>query len=173
MEKKILNLSALLLLTIFFVETTSAQEENWRDPETWILGYFKQDALLQEPHDSWFNDEFDAYEFESDAFMLFSEIPKDDIRITIVLGTWCPDSRREVPRFLKILQSSNFPMDQVTFIGVDSYKVAPVENYDNLNIERVPTFIFYRNKVEVGRIIEYPKSSLERDMVQMLSKMVI
>ena len=88
----------------------------------------------------------------------------------MVLGTWCSDSRREVPRFMKIIESLDYKIDRIRFIGVNSYKEAPVHNFDSLNIERVPTFIFYNNKIELGRIIEYPESSLERDMLGILSK---
>ena len=80
------------------------------------------------------------------------------------MGTWCPDSRREVPRFMRIVEEIGFPADRIVFVGVDNTKLAPVGGYDTLNIERVPTFIFLRNKVEAGRIIETPVTSLEQDM---------
>jgi len=35
---------------------------------------------------------------------------------------------------------------------------------DNLDIKRVPTFIIYENGEEIGRIIETPKKSLEKDL---------
>ena len=85
------------------------------------------------------------------------------------MGTWCPDSRREVPRFMKILDLWKFPGEKVTFIGVDNAKLAPVGGYDKLEIERVPTFIIFRNKVETGRIIENPVTSLEQDMLNILT----
>jgi len=169
MRHRLLALATLILFTIPFTGITSGQQVNYSDPGTWLLGYFDQDALLLEPHDKWYNNEFDKYEFDPDALMELAEMPKENLKIVIVLGTWCPDSRREVPRFLKVLQSCGFPMENVDLIGVDSYKIAPIENYDKLDIERVPTFIIYKNKVEAGRIIEYPKSSLERDMVEILA----
>jgi hypothetical protein len=86
------------------------------------------------------------------------------------MGTWCSDSRREVPRFMKIIESLGYDKKRLRFIGVDSYKEAPVHNFDSLNIERVPTFIFYNDKIELGRIIEYPLTSLERDMLVILNK---
>jgi hypothetical protein len=46
-----------------------------------------------------------------------------------------------------------------------------VGGYDTLNIERVPTFIFLKNKVEAGRIIETPVTSLEQDMLNILTGM--
>jgi hypothetical protein len=44
-----------------------------------------------------------------------------------------------------------------------------VGDFASLNIVRVPTFIFYKNNSEAGRIIEVPKTSLEQDMVNILS----
>ena len=169
MKHRLLALTALFFFGIPFAGVTHSQQVNYSDPETWLLGYFDQDALLREPHDKWYNDEFDKYEFDQDAFMELAELATEDLTIVIVLGTWCPDSRREVPRFLKVLQSCGFPMENVSFIGVDSRKIAPIDDYDKLDIERVPTFIVCINKVEAGRIIEYPKSSLERDMVEILA----
>ncbi len=58
----------------------------------------------------------------------------------------------------------------MTFIGVDNAKLSPVGEYAGLGIERVPTFIFYKNNIEAGRIIENPVTSLEQDMVNILTK---
>ena len=102
--------------------------------------------------------------------MELSETDMTDVEVLVVLGTWCPDSRREVPRFMKIMELSGFDQELISLMGTDSYKVAPVDNYDDLNIDRVPTFIFYYKKNEIGRIIEYPLTSLERDMVNIFKK---
>ena len=88
------------------------------------------------------------------------DINKDNLKIKIVIGTWCPDSRREVPKFMMILDIWKFPVSKVTFIGVDNAKLSPVGEYESLNILRVPTFIIYKNNIEAGRIIENPVTSL-------------
>src|SRR5450759_2157508 len=88
-----------------------------------------------------------------------------------VMGTWCPDSRREVPRFMRVLNAWQFPEATVTFIGVDDAKLSPVGEYMKLDILRVPTFIIYKNNIEAGRIIENPATSLEQDMVNILTGM--
>jgi thiol-disulfide isomerase/thioredoxin len=93
----------------------------------------------------------------------------DDLTITIVLGTWCSDSRREVPRFMKIIDLWGFPREKIRFIGVDINKIAPLEEYSGLDIERVPTFIFFEKKIEKGRIIEVPVTSLEQDTENILA----
>jgi hypothetical protein len=41
----------------------------------------------------------------------------------------------------------------------------------SLDIKRVPTFIIYKNNIETGRIIENPTTSLEQDMVNILTGM--
>ncbi len=107
---------------------------------------------------------------DQEAIGKIMEVNKEDLSIQIVLGTWCPDSRREVPRFMKIIDLIDFPSAKITFIGVDNSKQAPVGEYDKLEIERVPTFIFLRNKVEAGRIIENPVTSLEQDMLDILTR---
>ena len=86
------------------------------------------------------------------------------------MGTWCPDSRREVPKFMRVLAAVNFPLTAVEIIGVDNSKNAPVADYSLLDIQRVPTFIINKNNIEAGRIIENPVTSLEQDMVNILSR---
>lgn len=174
---KLSKYNGLMLLCIFMILNSAAicaQETgkvNYFDPQTWLLGEFNYSSLLNEPHDLWFDKEFDNYTIDDEAFIKLGNIDLDSIDITIVMGTWCPDSRREVPRFMKIIESLTYNKDRIKFIGVDTYKEAPIHNYDSLNIERVPTFIFYyNNKIELGRIIEYPAASLERDMIGILSK---
>jgi len=152
-------------------EETKPATVNFSEQSTWLLGYFQRGQMSREPHSAWFLKGYDAYQPSQDAVNKLTTLGKDDITITIVLGTWCPDSRREVPRFIRILDLWNFPADKLTFIGVDNFKVGPVGEYEGLRIERVPTFIIYRNNIEAGRIIENPVTSLEQDMVNILTGM--
>jgi len=143
---------------------------NFSDQSTWLLGYFAKDQMTRPPYSEWFLKGYDDYQFNADAVNKLADISKNDITIKIVLGTWCPDSRREVPRFMRVLDLWQFPADKVTFIGVDNAKLSPVGEYEKLDIQRVPTFIFYRNNIESGRIIENPVTSLEQDMVNILNR---
>lgn len=161
------------VLLVSSVGSIFAQKINFNDPQTWLLGYFQSDELLQDPHDIWFNEEFDSYQIGEEALIELMNMDLEDIEVLVVMGTWCTDSRREVPRFLKLSQLIGLEQDKVKFIGTDSYKEAPVDDYETLDIERVPTFIFYYKKNELGRIIEYPKASLEKDMLNILEAKVI
>ena len=91
-------------------------------------------------------------------------------KITIVLGTWCGDSKFQVPHFLKIMDALKIDEDKITFIAVDGTKKAENGLIDNLKITNVPTFIFTDKKgVEVGRVTERPQQTLEKDMLVVLA----
>ena len=151
-------------------EQKTIPEINFSEQSTWLLGYFNLNRLTQHPYSSWYLKGFDDYNPGNEAVNKLLDINKDDLTIKIVIGTWCPDSRREVPRFMRIIDIWQFPMDKITFIGVDNAKLSPVGEYDNLDIQRVPTFIIYKNNIEAGRIIENPMTSLEQDMVNILAR---
>ncbi|MGD0583430.1 MAG: thioredoxin family protein [Bacteroidales bacterium] len=144
---------------------------NFSDPDTWILGSFKVDMLYQPPYSEWYVRGFDEYKFCSQYTDSLKMAITPDVTIKIVMGTWCPDSRREVPRFMRIMKIIDFPADKVELIGVDNSKIAPLRNFESLDIKRVPTFIIYKNNIEAGRIIENPVTSLEQDMVKILTGM--
>jgi thiol-disulfide isomerase/thioredoxin len=145
-------------------------KENYSDPKTWLIGYFDQQRLLQEPYSAWYLHGYEDYQFNTEALNLLMDKNKAGITIKIVMGTWCSDSRREVPRFIRILDIWQFPLSDVTFIGVDDAKLSPVSDYDKLKIGKVPTIIIYKNNIEAGRIIEIPATSLEQDMVNILDR---
>jgi len=141
---------------------------NFSEQSTWLLGYFERPRMTYYPHSEWFVAGYNEYVPDSSVVKKLTETDAENLTIKVVMGTWCPDSRREVPRFLKIFDQLNLPLNKITFIGVDNEKRSPVQEYNGLNIERVPTFIFYINNIEAGRIIEVPKASLEQDMSDIL-----
>ena len=50
----------------------------------------------------------------------------------------------------------------------DHYKESPQHEEKGWDIEFVPTIIFLRNGKELGRIVESPEQSLEKDMRKIL-----
>jgi thiol-disulfide isomerase/thioredoxin len=152
--------------------TEEAKDHVWdfRDATTWILGDFSPARFLDPPHSTWYLEGFANYAPDQAILDELKQTDISDYSITIVLGTWCPDSRREVPRFMKIADMWGFPEEKIRFLGVDINKIAPLADYPALGIERVPTFIFYKNNSEVGRIIEVPVTSLEQDTRDILKR---
>ena len=97
----------------------------------------------------------------------------EDYEILLFMGTWCGDSKREVPRFLKVLDELQFPEEQLTMVALSReanlYKQSPQHEEAGLNIHRVPTFIIYKKGKEVNRIVEEPVESLENDLHQIIT----
>lgn len=150
-------------------DEAAAHVWDFRDATTWLLGEITPAMFNNQPHSEWYHAGFAQYEPDMAVMKELIEQKTDDLTITIVMGTWCPDSRREVPRFMKIIDLWGFPVEKIRFIGTDINKVAPLENFSELAIERVPTFIFFINNVETGRIIEVPVTSLEQDTRNILT----
>ena len=136
-----------------------------------LLGNCSRQSLLQAPFVQWFQNNYDNYTVDSATCRFIAPLLKDN-KVTIFLGTWCGDSKREVPRILKMLDCCNFPADQLSLIMVgnqgDAYKKSPRHEEEGRNIVRVPTIIIEDTGKETGRIVEYPVVSLEKDLLSIL-----
>ena len=87
------------------------------------------------------------------------------------MGTWCGDSKRETPRFYKIMEDANFVFyKNFKLVTVNRKKKTPDNLQEGLNILRVPTFIFYKNGKEIGRYVEYPRETMEKDILKIVTQ---
>jgi len=105
-----------------------------------------------------------------------------DVDIKIVLGTWCSDSRREIPRLWKILEETGYPVDEVDMMAVGSSRFTAKMGIDQELLdwsdavkkyyaaERVATIILYRDGEELGRIEETPEGALEEDLLKITAR---
>ena len=91
---------------------------------------------------------------------------RPDVRI--YLGTYCPDSKKWVPRFFALQDS--LPVGNVEIISVDTTKKDEKGFALADSIKKIPTFIFYKSGVEMGRITEKPKGRLERALFREINK---
>ena len=92
------------------------------------------------------------------------------IKIKGFMGTWCGDSKRETPRFYKILEQANFDFKNLDLVTVNRSKKTPDNLQEGLDIKKVPTFIFYKDGKEIGRFVERVRESLEKDMLKIVSE---
>ena len=133
-----------------------------------IVGKFQKEDLQEEPYASWFNSGYNSYTPSKEAL---ETIRKNisEYEIVAFMGTWCPDSRREVPHFFKLLDEANYDLSKLTIIGVDRSKTTPDNLQEGYDVKRVPTFIFYKNGKEVNRYVEYARESLAEDVAAIVS----
>jgi len=165
--KKLTILSLILFASVSSLIAKNQIKETIASQDT-IIGYFNFDQLREAPFDEWFETEYQNYTVDTAMLSSLNQQLLDNITITIVLGTWCSDSQRETPRFVKILEYLDFDLDQLTAIGVNRKKQALGTPVEELNIEYVPTIIFYKDNEEIGRIIESPAETLEFDMLNII-----
>lgn len=136
-----------------------------------LLGHQTKDQLLKEPYSEWYGKEHDEYTIDQNAVKDLKKAKLNTYGITLVMGTWCEDSHREVPRLYKILEAANYPENRVNLIAVNRKKEAPGGEEGPFNIQKVPTIIVQKYGKEIGRITESPQSGyLERDLVEILKK---
>lgn len=93
----------------------------------------------------------------------------NDFEIVVFMGTWCPDSHAEMPRFFKILDKAEYNRDNLTVYTLDQNKSSAENVEEGKNINNVPTIIFYQDGKEINRFVESPRESLARDMAKIVS----
>jgi len=163
-----------ILFVLFFSIAAFAQTTNQcvTDPKSgkpMLVGICNREAFQDSSFAWWFNSEYENYNLDKET-LAGVKIDSEFHSITILMGTWCSDSRREIPRFYKILDSLNFPISKVKLIIVDRKKAAADIDISSYNLQLVPTIIFYNDGMEIGRIIETPKVTLEKDLAEILAK---
>ena len=117
--------------------------------------------------------EYPLFKFRYDNYEVTDQInlsDLEDISVVIMFGTWCHDSKREVPRMLRILDSAGVGTEQLSLIGVDINKAEPKGREKLYNLRNTPTLILLKNGKEVGRIIERPNVSLEADLIGLTTR---
>jgi thiol-disulfide isomerase/thioredoxin len=88
----------------------------------------------------------------------------------LFFGTWCHDSEREVPRLLKLLETAGLSDEKLTLVGLDYRKRDPEGRAVQFDIRYTPTAIIMREGIEVGRIVERPKTSLREEIIDILDE---
>jgi len=92
--------------------------------------------------------------------------------VTVYLGTWCGDSRREVARLFRVCDelAAAGPLPfTLHFVGVDRDKKEPAAQIAADHVLYLPTFIVRRGGAEVGRIVETSPAAVEKDLLALLS----
>lgn len=150
---------------------TLNQKVTSHEGEPILLGQVNRTGFQQAPFNGWFESTYADYKPRESALEGVAQALKD-VRITVFMGTWCSDSQMEVPQFYRILDYLKYPEKNLTVYAVDNHpdrnKTTPGGETAANKIEFVPTFIFFRDGKEIGRITEYPQKSLEADMASIV-----
>lgn len=148
------------------------QKTKDRNGNEMLIGCCTRDALLLEPFATWFVPNYNNYKVDT---AVAEEIKKNisSKQFLLFLGTWCGDSKREVPRIFKLFDYCNVKPEQIKLVLVSNhdstYKQSPTHEEKGMNILRVPTLIVFENNKEINRIVESPVENLEKDLLKILT----
>lgn len=161
----------ILVTSIGYAQETN-KEIDLKNGRKILVGPITIEGLQQQPYAGWYQTSYSQYTVDTDLVGMFKKkLRKHTIKL--FLGTWCGDSRREVPRMLKLLERADFPLENLEIIALDSrkpnYKKSPGGEEQGWDIRKVPTMILLRNGKETNRIVESPIASLEEDILSILN----
>lgn len=170
----------LLMITLIFflpLSTVFCQVINreFQDSRgrTMLLGQSTYERLNEAPFNQWYSSNENNYSAQKEDLETLKKSFNQIDSITVFMGTWCGDSKREVPRLTKTLKAIDFDFDKLKIICVNNaynnYKQSPENEQAGQNIHRVPTIILHNNKNEVGRIVEEPIVTMEKDLVAIIN----
>ena len=90
-------------------------------------------------------------------------------RVTVYLGTWCSDSRRELARFWRAIDDAGGEVAfELAYVGVNRDKDEPADRLQGIGLEYVPTFVVEIDGAEAGRIVEESPNGIEHDLAALL-----
>lgn len=148
-----------LLLAVVAASLLSCHEKNY------LVGYFDY-ATFQEQcdWDTYVDEDYRAREKWLDSLATLDI--RDSLELNLFLGCYCGDSRKWVSRYYAL--EAVLPVKNVEIISVDTTKKDEKRMADMVGLEKIPTFIFYQDGNEIGRIVEKPKGRLEKHLYLLL-----
>jgi hypothetical protein len=165
----------------FFLLAQAAVAQN-REGEIYQRAWLTSDSLYKAAPEFWPIP--GAYQPHENAVQLLRGY-NEPATVLIFFGSWCSDSKREVPKFFTTLNLVNNKNFSAKLYGLDRTKKDATGFAEAFKIEKVPTFIFLKGARdfaangpawngptggELGRITEEPSSSLEQDWVKILKQ---
>ena len=166
---KILNkyyLKIWVVLSVIIFSSCSIINKN--NKSRMILnGITTQAILTGNINFSWFDEEYKNYVPNQEIINSLKPL-KNEIKVLVIAGSWCGDTQRELPRFFKMINSIGVPNKQIEMIMVDENKKTAAFNISVIQVSNIPTFIFFKDGKELGRIIEKPVITLEDDLAKLL-----
>lgn len=118
-----------------------------------------QPAEVEQRIPSWKNDD----ELDAGAVRGLQSVPPG-AEVTVYLGTWCPDSREQVPRLWRAVAAAGAVPFTISYLGVDESKSAPGLDRAAVDLRYTPTVVVKRGGQEVGRIVEKTRDPIEREL---------
>lgn len=155
-----------IILTFFLLgvfSTSIIAQSSKEDRNGNLVGFLKKEDFLQGKFKSWFEEGYNAYQPKQGIIKKLKK-ELEGIHIKAFFGTWCHDSHRELPRFFKTMELAGLDFQTgFEMVGLTRGKKTPDNLQKGFNVKNTPTFIVYKDGKEIGRYVEHPRQSIEKD----------
>lgn len=132
-----------------------------------LMGPITRTDLESDNEFQWFNENYTAYHPDTSVVSILREM-SSNVHCILFLGTWCSDSKNEVPKMFKVFDSIGIPEKNIMVVGIDHDKKSIDDMPQKYSLKKVPTLIVFRGEKEIGRIVELPTQTVEIDLIGIL-----
>lgn len=167
--KYLLGISLIVVFFSLFNCNTLPYEVTKEDSGSKIvIGHFPKSVLQSDPElNSWYAMNYAGYSVDTASVSAIDTL-FSGCHAEIIMGTWCGDSKHQIPRLMKIFDEANIDSTQYELHGVDRAMKSPDLCGEKYAVKFVPTIVFTKEGKEIGRIVEMPTETLEKDIVKIL-----
>jgi len=110
MKRTVTLFLCLFAITLWSQDLNNISKDRKGGPM--LFGKTTKTGLQQEPFNTWFSKNYDDYQHNEKIVKAI----KNDLKnytIKAFYGTWCGDSKKELPRFYKLIEAANFSENQL------------------------------------------------------------
>lgn len=132
--------------------------------KTMFIGRCTFDDLTDEPSFDWLT--LGSNNYNPDPLVtdkLKQTLPSCEI--IIFMGTWCEDTQNLLPKLYKTMMLSRSYTNYKMY-ALDRNKKSKNKEQEEFKVSLVPTIVVRKNGVEIGRIVEAPKTTIEADLLK-------
>jgi thiol-disulfide isomerase/thioredoxin len=163
--KKIFFITIMFFGVAGFAQQTNKVITDAQGGKDILIGQCDRQAMTNPAFADAYNAGYNSYNPDQEVIKKLKK-DKKNVQVVVVMGSWCDDSKTQVPHFYKIMDQAGIKDTDIRLICVDRDKKGGDVDVTSYDIQRVPTFIFYKDGREIGRIIESPTTSaLEKDLL--------
>lgn len=134
-----------------------------------LLGPTSRQQLMATPHQIWLQKGYEAYQPNEAQMAALAGAAVEGLEFWLFIGTWCSDTRQQLPALLKVLDGAGVTEDNLHWVAVDEAKQDPDGLHAKWQITLAPTLIVLKGGQEAGRIQEAPAGTWEEHLVRVLS----
>ncbi len=154
---------ACLLISFYFL--TFARSWSQSDVGLGMIGVEEKNIIYRE---NWFAKKYERFEPNLDVLKSVDGRMRN-CKIDIIMGIWCRDTKTYLPRFLKLFDSMRIPDGHIKIYSINKSKKKPRKLIKQFQVKYLPTVIFSDDDGEIGRIVEYPYDTIEKDILKIFS----